>query len=300
MATGEVESITESCVHHYVAGLRLTRPGKLWELAELHNGGVFEGEGRVHKVSVLDALPTIHADVAYFDPPYPGVMSYEKEYRIIDEILEGSSRPTSPFTAKDGASLLDYLFETATHIPVWLLSLGNAVVSIEELEAKMAKHRRQTKAIALKYQHLPAVATAEKKRENREFLVVGWDANAPLLRNVSVGGADFRDHAVGVEVNRPVSSVHADMDSGGPERATPEPLPVDGLEQGNASFAEQVASEGRTFSVPELQPGVDGPGAVLGEPGLDRERERGFGASGGHVSTVPWATRRSQPGREGR
>ena len=103
----------------------------------------------------------------------------------IDEILEGSSRPTSPFTAKDGASMLDMLFERATHIPVWLLSLGNAVVSIDQLEEKMKCFGRETKAIEIKYQHLPAVATEEKKRENREFLVIGWDPKSPLLRDAS-------------------------------------------------------------------------------------------------------------------
>ncbi len=185
LTTGEVESITESCLYHYVDGLRLTRPGKLWELAQQINAGVFQGEGRVLRSSVLEALPTIQADVANFDPPYPGVMSYEKAYRIIDEILEGASRPTSPFTAKDGASMLDTLFEKATHIPVWILSLGNAVVSIEELEAKMAKHGRHTKAIALKYQHLPAVATEEKKRGNREFLVIGVDPASSLLKGAA-------------------------------------------------------------------------------------------------------------------
>lgn len=185
MATGEVESITESCVHHYVDGLRLTQHGKLWGLAQLHNAGVFQGEARVLRANVVESLPTLQADVAYFDPPYPGVMSYEKEYRIIDEILEGASRPTSPFTAKDGAGMLDTLFGKATHIPVWLLSLGNAVVSIEELEAKMVKHGRQTKAIALKYQHLPAVATAEKKATNREFLVVGVDPASSLLKGAA-------------------------------------------------------------------------------------------------------------------
>ena len=54
------------------------------------------------KRSVLEVLPEIEADVAYFDPPYPGVMSYEREYKVIDEILEGHSRPRSPFTAKNG------------------------------------------------------------------------------------------------------------------------------------------------------------------------------------------------------
>ncbi len=137
------------------------------------------------KRSVFDALPEIEADVAYFDPPYPGVMSYEREYKVIDEILEGASRKTSPFTAKDGANMLDGLFERAVHIPVWVLSLGNAIVSVEELEGKMAKHGRRTKAIALKYQHLPAVATDEKKRENREFVVVGVDPDAALIKGAA-------------------------------------------------------------------------------------------------------------------
>ncbi len=180
--SGEYESITESCLYHYVDGMRLGRPEKLWELAQQINTGVFEGKARTLKANLLQALPQIRADVAYFDPPYPGVMSYEKEYKIIDEILEGQSRPTSPFTAKDGASMLDLLFERAMHIPVWLLSLGNAVVGIEELEAKMTRLGRSTRAIAIRYQHLPAVATEEKKETNREFLVVGWDAEAPLLR----------------------------------------------------------------------------------------------------------------------
>ena len=178
LTTGEYESITESCLYHYVDGLRLTRPEKLWELAQQINAGVFEGKATIHKASVLDMFPEIRADLAYFDPPYPGVMSYEKEYRVIDEILEGSSRPTSPFTARDGAAMLDTLFDRAQHIPVWLLSLGNAVVGIEELQTKMTRFGRQTRAIAIKYAHLPAVAKEEKNRENREFLVVGWDPDA--------------------------------------------------------------------------------------------------------------------------
>src|SRR5262249_39051960 len=105
VTTGEFESITESALYHYVDGLRLATPSRLWELACQINAGVFEGRATVMKRSVLEVLPEIHADVAYFDPPYPGVMSYEREYRVIDEILEGTSRPTSPFTAKDGASM---------------------------------------------------------------------------------------------------------------------------------------------------------------------------------------------------
>jgi adenine-specific DNA methylase len=173
--TGEFESITESCMYHYFGGLRLTTPKRLWEIARQINAGVFQGEGRVIKRSVLDVLPDIEAAVAYFDPPYPGVMSYEKEYKVIDEILEGESKPTSPFTAKDGANMIDELFERAQHIPVWVLSLGNAVVSVEDLEAKMIRLGRKTKAMEIAYQHLPAVATDEKKQTNKEFLVIGWE-----------------------------------------------------------------------------------------------------------------------------
>jgi hypothetical protein len=195
LSTGEYESITESCLYHYVDGLRLTRPGKLWDLARLINAGVFEGEAVVHKADLMESLPALRADVAYFDPPYPGVMSYEKEYRVIDEILEGSSKPTSPFTARDGASMLDSLFERAMHIPIWLLSLGNAVVGIEELEAKMIRLGRATRSIAIKYAHLPAVATQEKTESNREFLVIGWDPDrisqhdAAACRPAAIGGA---------------------------------------------------------------------------------------------------------------
>ena len=77
----------------------------------------------------------------------------------------------------------DALFYRAQHIPLWVLSLGNAVVGVEELQAKMAKHGRGTKAIALKYQHLPAVATEEKKATNREFLVIGVDPASSLVKN---------------------------------------------------------------------------------------------------------------------
>jgi len=185
LESGEYESITESCLYHYVDGLRLTRPEKLWGIAQQINAGIFEGQAQVLKRSVLDVLPEMQADVAYFDPPYPGVMSYEKEYKVIDEILEGSSRSTSPFTAKDGADMLDHLFARAQHIPLWLLSLGNAVVGVEELESKMIRLGRQTKSIVLRYQHLPAVATEEKKKENREFLVVGWDPKVPLVQERS-------------------------------------------------------------------------------------------------------------------
>jgi hypothetical protein len=163
--------------------MRLTRPRKLLELADQINAGVFQGEAKVMKRSIIDVLPEIEADVAYFDPPYPGVMSYEREYKIIDQILEGQARKTSPFTAKDGAQMLDQLFERAQHIPLWILSLGNAVVGLDSLEGKMKRLGRETRALEVHHQHLAAVATEEKKQQNREFLVVGWDSASGLIQD---------------------------------------------------------------------------------------------------------------------
>jgi len=181
LTTGEFESITPSCVGDYVNGLRLGRPERLWRLAEQINGGVFQGEAKVVKADIVQTLPTIYADIAYFDPPYPGVASYEKEYKIIDEILEGSSLEKSPFSAKGGAAMLDSLFDHAKHIPVWILSLGNAEVTLEELEQRMRRHGREVRSTAVKYMHKASVASEEKRRQNREFILVAWNPAAKLL-----------------------------------------------------------------------------------------------------------------------
>jgi len=275
VTTGEFESITESAVYHYVDGLRLATPKKLWELACEINAGVFEGRGTVMKRSVLEALPEIEADVAYFDPPYPGVMSYEREYKVIDEILEGASRKTSPFTAKDGANMLDGLFERAVHIPIWILSLGNAVVSVEELEAKMVKHGRRTKAIALRYQHLPAVAADEKKRDNREFIVVGVDADA-LQRQVTLRG-DRTEVVSKAVVEQDVGATRA-------QRSAPRSLASDALEQSNANLAQEGLPPLGAQSLAVGHGGVDHPHAVLFERAPDGHSEVGLGSHGAPAS----------------
>ncbi len=273
VSSGEYESITESCVHHYVDGLRLTRPEKLWELAQQINGGIFQGEAQVMRASVIEALPGIQADVAYFDPPYPGVMSYEKEYKIIDEVLEGSSRPTSPFTAKNGASMIDTVFERAQHIPVWLLSLGNAVVGIDELEAKMARLGRETKAIAVKYQHLPAVATEEKKRENREFLVVGWDPDASQLKGQSVQRTQVWQRVAERKLADADTGVEDDATAVVAQLPTSPPGPGDTHDESGAVLAQALGS-GRRNTVSETEFGTDEPGAVIGHPGRNDGGER--------------------------
>ena len=61
---------------------------------------------------------------------------------------------------------------------------------------KMARLGRETRSIAIRYQHLPAVATEEKRATNLEFLVVGWDPEAKLIRRPSP--LSQRQHALAV------------------------------------------------------------------------------------------------------
>ena len=268
VTTGEFESITESAIYHYVDGMRLTTPARLWELAQQINAGVFEGRARVMKRSILDTLPEVHADVAYFDSPYPGVMSYEREYKTIDEILEGYSRPTSPFTAKDGATMIDVLLERAQYISIWVLSLGNVVVSIEELEAKMSNFGRQTKAIALRYQHLPAVATAEKKATNQEFVVVGVDEKATLVQYAEVGRQVAQTgpgHVVQMYTN--TLSTQASSLSG---------FSNDAQQQGQAALTDQRIALLEGEIVAEGDPRFDDPHARVIEGAINGDGELGL------------------------
>ena len=285
VTTGEYEAITSSCVHHYVDGFRLTRLERVWQLAEQINAGVFQGDGRVLQGSVLELLPTIDAAVAYFDPPYPGVMSYEKEYRVIDEILEGQTRPTSPFTAKDGAAMIDGLFERAQHIPVWLLSLGNAVATLDELEGKMTKLGRVTKAIEIKYTHLPSIATQEKNEGNREFLVVGWDPSSPLLRSVSVAG--IGNHDLGQVPHELMVGVGYDPDGLGPEGPASLARRGDPEQEGKPRFTGKPALVAGRDAIAELQDGIDTPDPVDVKRAVNGGREVWSLFAVGHDTTIP-------------
>lgn len=190
---GGWESITPSCVRPFVDALSLDSTEKLWAVAQRINRGVFTGQGKAIQGDALDLLPTLNAHILYLDPPYPGTQGYESEYRVLDEILGDTKRPVSPFSTAAWAPTLSRLFESARHIPIWILSFGNALASLEELEEMMVLHGRVTRAKSIRYVHKPAQASAEKKRENREYILIGVDPRTTLpirlgdaLREVAV------------------------------------------------------------------------------------------------------------------
>ena len=167
---GDLDRVSPRRLGHYLRGERLLRPGAWLSLAEEVNGGVFSGEGEAHQGDALTFLESKGGDVVYLDPPYPGTTSYEREYAVLDDLLEGQIRPVSSFSRS--ADLLPALFEACRHIPVWLLSLNNACLSLEELLDLVRRHRRNVRAVEVPYRHLGSIASEEKNAKNREFIVL--------------------------------------------------------------------------------------------------------------------------------
>ena len=263
VTSGGWESVSEKCVKQYVDGPRLLRPEKLWALAQRINAGVFEGQGRFVKGDIFDLLPTVQTNVAYFDPPYANTRSYEAEYKTLDAILGDSARPVSAFSRKDGAGLVDEILKRAAHIPIWVLSFGNAAVDLQDLEAKMKTLGRETRATAVRYAHKASIASAEKIETNREFVVVGWDPTSTLVRDaVRIGDVG----------NDALVPLHADPHLVSPEGTATLGLLSDRLEQGEATRAKERASKGRGIAAPN-ESRVDDPDAVLREAGVDGDGE---------------------------
>ncbi len=165
-AGGDYDAVSPARVGHYLRSERLLTIDGLWGLAQEINGGVIGGQGSAVHGDVLQILHTIAADVVYLDPPYPGTSSYLTEYRVLDALLDD--------TPSIGAALsLDALLDAAAAIPVLVLSYGGPSLTLAEVEAAVARHRRVERALAIPYRHLGALASAEKNATNREFLVLG-------------------------------------------------------------------------------------------------------------------------------
>jgi adenine-specific DNA methylase len=123
------------------------------------------------------ALETIRAgegaDILYLDPPYGGTLSYEEEYRIIDEIL-GEHHEPSAFSGRDGLDYLVALLAECDAYPVWLISYGNAISDLQTVKTAIERFR-PVHAIEIVYSHMTAVATKEKRERNREFILLAGE-----------------------------------------------------------------------------------------------------------------------------
>jgi len=124
-----------------------------------------------------EALETIRAgegaELLYLDPPYSGTLSYEEEYRVLDEIL-GERHEPSAFSQRNGLNHFASLLEQCGAYPLWVISYGNAVADLDAVRATVERFR-PTRAVEIAYSHMNAVATQAKREANREFIILAGE-----------------------------------------------------------------------------------------------------------------------------
>lgn len=169
-AEGDFDQVSPRRLGHYIASRRLLQPHAVMTMARQINEAVFPGRGSVSQADAVDFLASAEGDIAYFDPPYPGTTSYEKEYAALDILLEGRELPPSRFSNQVEA--LTELFRAAEHIPVWLISFGNAVLDLDGLLDLIRPHRPDAHAVRIPYRHLGSISSEAKNAKNQEFIVV--------------------------------------------------------------------------------------------------------------------------------
>jgi len=172
-AEEEYDEVSPGRLAHYVKHAGAPTMKALWRLGRQVNQGVFPGRARVEKRDVFEFLPATRGDVLYLDPPYPGTSSYERMYEVLDLLLEGHRHRVSSFSSSSPP--LQELFEAAGHIPIWAISMGNAVYGEAELASMLGRRRRNVSSLAVPYRHLAGLAGRGKNEANREFIFVAWD-----------------------------------------------------------------------------------------------------------------------------
>jgi hypothetical protein len=93
----------------------------------------------------------------------------------LDDLLRGASAKVTPnpFSTEAPEKILPLLFEAADHIPLWVLSYGNARIDLPGLMDLMRRHRPNVEGREIKYVHCTGLASAESRQRNRELLVIG-------------------------------------------------------------------------------------------------------------------------------
>jgi len=141
------------------------------------NRGVFSNAqaNQVWCLDVFEFLPQVEGGVAYFDPPYYGTMSYETALRVVDNVLRGEELPAerSVFSREGALGFVERMFDLARHVPLWVMSFGNAKANLDDLVALMRKFRSAVEAKEIAYAHCTGLASAEHRARNREFVLVG-------------------------------------------------------------------------------------------------------------------------------
>ena len=126
---------------------------QLKKIAKDINYGVMANgqENKVTQGDVFDFIKNIKADILYMDPPYADTASYEESYNVLDNILDQKvEKPiVSNFTKKDTLDFIDKMLSESTHIPYWVISMGQTNpekgIKPEELLEVVKKYKTEAK-----------------------------------------------------------------------------------------------------------------------------------------------------------
>jgi len=175
LAEGRFDDINP--IYHHAVATNLEHPlPALRRLARTINRSIIRGAQRCQAVKAEAAETIRHgagADILYLDPPYAGTLAYEDEYRILDELL-GESHEANAFSQRDGLAELTQLLSTCGDYPLWVISYGNAVASVDEV-TRAVEQFRPVRAREIAYQHLASTSSEEKRQRNREFLLLAGE-----------------------------------------------------------------------------------------------------------------------------
>lgn len=83
---------------------------------QVNRGVIANGQqNRVFWLDVFEFLPQVEGDVAYFDPPYYGTMSYESALKVVDSILRGEELPAdrSVFSREGALGFVERMFNVS-------------------------------------------------------------------------------------------------------------------------------------------------------------------------------------------
>ncbi len=237
---GEYESITESCVLPLLDGLRLTRPEKLWELAQQINAGVFEGEARVHpgerprhaardpgrRRLLRSAVPRRHVATS------GSTRSSTRSWRARPARPVPSPRGTAPRCSTRSSS-------GRMHIPVWLLSPRQRRGRDRGTGGEDGPPRPGDPGDR---DQVPAPAGGGDRGEEGERTGSSWSSGG-IPRHRSSGRPSVQGHRAGAGVDHTDGEavVHEDARLGGAELPAFAPGLGDRSKEGEPGLAEEVA-----------------------------------------------------------